>query len=252
MCNERGYLNRKHLPIIFPGKFGLLLLERSCVCWQHLLCVDLHHPQEILVHNRRGLLFGASQCHVERVQEPGEKCSSVSLLCDLKLLLAAEHDRLQHLVWAHMGLEVLHVPQFSDQLSKPGDQLKADVSWWSFDILVVILVQEKIPQSLHMGHSLENDIKVVIGLDVVQSNHPWCVVCSIISTGLPGACFEPPDQLLVKGGVEDVEDVVEAGVDDLVVVREAVELVGPQIEEHAVPGLQGVRVGVSVAASTLE
>ena len=42
-----------------------------------------------------------------------------NLLCDLKLLLTAEHDRLQHLVGADVGLEVLHIPQFSDQLSKP-------------------------------------------------------------------------------------------------------------------------------------
>ena len=94
-------------------------------------------------------------------------------------------------------------------------------------------------------------LSILSYLDVVQTHNSRDVFGSIVGPRLLGAGGQPLDELGGEGGVEDVEDVVEAGVDDLVVVGEAVELVGPQVEEHAVPGLQGVRVGVSVAASTL-
>ena len=42
----------------------------------------------------------------------------------------------------------------------------------------------------------------------------------------PGARLQPSDQLLVKGWIENIEDVGQGGVDDLVVVWQAVELVG--------------------------
>ena len=48
----------------------------------------------------------------------------------------------------------------------------------------------------------------------------------------PGARLQPSDQLLVKGWIENIEDVGQGGVDDLVVVWQAVELVGGQVQEH--------------------
>ena len=51
---------------------------------------------------------------------------------------------------------------------------------------------------------------------------------------LPGACFESPDQLLVEGGVEDIEDICQGSVNNLVVVGQAVELVGCQVQVNSV------------------
>ena len=50
----------------------------------------------------------------------------------------------------------------------------------------------------------------------------------------PSACFQSPDQLLVEGGVEDIEDICQRSVNDLVVVRQAVELVGCQVQVNSV------------------
>ena len=51
---------------------------------------------------------------------------------------------------------------------------------------------------------------------------------------LPGACFESPDQLLVEGGVEDIEDIRQGSVNNLVVVRQTVKLVGCQVQVNSV------------------
>ena len=48
----------------------------------------------------------------------------------------------------------------------------------------------------------------------------------------PGARLQPSDQLLVKGWIENIEDVGQGGVDDLIVVWQAVELVGGQVQEY--------------------
>ena len=50
----------------------------------------------------------------------------------------------------------------------------------------------------------------------------------------PSACFQSPDQLLVKRGVEDIEDICQRSVNDLVVVRQAVELVGCKVQVNSV------------------
>ena len=64
-------------------------------------------------------LLAAAQREVERVEQPLEELDRVALVRDLELLLRAQHHRLQHLVRAHMRLEVLRVPQLPDQLAEP-------------------------------------------------------------------------------------------------------------------------------------
>ena len=87
----------------------------------------------------------------------------------------------------------------------------------------------------------------------------------------PGACFESPDQLLVKGGVEDVEDVREGSINHLIVVGQAVELVRCQVQVNTVAfahtedclksrhnsenvsyEIEPVCIGMGVIASSLE
>ena len=72
-----------------------------------------------LVYDARICLLGAAEGEVEGVQQPREEGHGVALLRDLKLLLRAEHDGLQHLVGADVRLEVLRVPQLPYQLAKP-------------------------------------------------------------------------------------------------------------------------------------
>ena len=62
---------------------------------------------------------------------------------------------------------------------------------------------------------------------------------------VPGACFESPDQLLVKGGVEDIEDISQGSVNHLVVVWQAVKLVGCQVQINSVPFTHTVDYGMS-------
>ena len=54
------------------------------------------------------------------------------LLGDLELLLATKHYSLQHLVRTHVSFKVLHVPQLSDELSKPVLDNKTLAMWINF------------------------------------------------------------------------------------------------------------------------
>ena len=94
---------------------------------------------------------------------------------------------------------------FGTAHTSPGDKLEADISRWSLDIFVIVLIQEVVPQAFNMRHglnwlkvtsrvfiqnpdlNLEDDVEIVIGLDVVQSNHTGCIVGPIVSTGFPTA-----------------------------------------------------------------
>lgn len=65
-----------------------------------------------------------------------------------------------------------------------------------------------------------------------------------LSRGLPGAAPGPGGWQGVQGGPH--RDVLERGVDDLVVVGQAVELEGVQVEEDVVAELHAVDVGVGL------
>lgn len=80
---------------------------------------------------------------------------SNTLLCNLEVLLAAQHYSLQHLVGRHMGLKVSWIPKFAHQLTKPLHQEKHDVSRGPADSSVVFLLQEVISQRWNIRKSLE-------------------------------------------------------------------------------------------------
>ena len=44
--------------------------------------------------------------------------------------------------------------KFGTAHTSPGDKLEADISRWSLDVLVVVLIQEVVPQSFNMRHGL--------------------------------------------------------------------------------------------------
>ena len=93
--------------------------------------------------------------------------------------------------------------KFGTAHTSPGDKLEADIARWSLDIFVVVLIQEVVPQAFDMRHglkclkvtsrvltqnpdlNLKDDVEIVVGLDVVQSNHTGCIVGPIVSTGFP-------------------------------------------------------------------
>ena len=110
----------------------------------------------------------------------------------------------------NVSLEILWVPQFSDQFPKPCDQLKALIPGWPGleDVHVILWTEEVVPHPLDVGEQLENNVHVVIGLDVVQANHAGNVFSPVKGSCLLRASSQLGDQLRGECRVEDVEDVV--------------------------------------------
>ena len=107
-------------------------------------------------------------------------------MCDLKSFLAGKHHSLQHLMWTDVSLEVARVPQFAYQLSKPLHQKEEPIARWSFlgQLQVVFLPQEVGSQWWHMGKCLKDDVAVVVGFDVVETNNSCNVQHSSPASGL--------------------------------------------------------------------
>lgn len=74
---------------------------------------------------------------------------------DLKSLLAAEDDSLQHFVWTDVGLEVLWIPQLSNELTKPLRHHTQLIACWPFNAVVVVLSQEVISYGRDMRQRLQ-------------------------------------------------------------------------------------------------
>ena len=68
------------------------------------------------------------------------------MLRDLEALLAAQDDSLQHLVRGDVGLKIARVPQLPDQFSEPFHQQALLIARGTFDLVVVPLLQEVVPQ----------------------------------------------------------------------------------------------------------
>lgn len=64
--------------------------------------------------------------------------SFLTLFCDLKSLLAAEDNSLQHFMGRDVCLEIARVPEFSHQLSETLDQQEHDIPRRAFDILIIL------------------------------------------------------------------------------------------------------------------
>lgn len=79
----------------------------------------------------------------------------LTLLGDLKSLLAAKHNSLKHLMRRDMRLEISRVPELSHQLSKTLDQQEHDISWRTLDVLIIIFFQKVVPKRRNIRQSLE-------------------------------------------------------------------------------------------------
>jgi len=64
------------------------------------------------------------------------------LFSNLKLLLAAAHDGLQHLMWTDMSFEVARVPQLAQQLTEPLNENEHLVARRSLYVTIILLTQE--------------------------------------------------------------------------------------------------------------
>lgn len=73
------------------------------------------------------------------------KDSFLTLLGDLKSLLAAKDNSLKHLMGRDMRLEISRVPELSHQLSKTLDQQEHDIPRRTLDVLIIIFFQEVVP-----------------------------------------------------------------------------------------------------------
>ena len=65
-----------------------------------------------------------------------------------------------------MSLEILGIPQFSDEFPEPGDQLETLVTGRPRleDVEIVVSLQKIIPDSFNMRQRLQDDVHVVIRL----------------------------------------------------------------------------------------
>lgn len=81
--------------------------------------------------------------------------SFLTLLGDLKSLLAAKDDSLKHLVGRHMCLEISRVPELSHQLSKTLDQQEHDIPRRTLDVLIIVFFQEVVSERRNVRQSLE-------------------------------------------------------------------------------------------------
>lgn len=81
--------------------------------------------------------------------------SLLTLLGDLKGLLAAKDNSLKHLVGRDVCLEISRVPELSHQLSKTLDQQEHDIPWRTLNVLVIVFFQEVVPERRNIRQSLE-------------------------------------------------------------------------------------------------
>ena len=70
----------------------------------------------------------------------------------------------------NVSFEVLCVPQFADQFSETCDQLEAEVSGLSRDLVVIIFIEEVVPNTVHVRHSLQDHVQIIIGLSIKYFN----------------------------------------------------------------------------------
>ena len=94
-------------------------------------------------------------------------------------------------------------------------------------------------------------MKLNTDLNIVESDDTWEVHGSAEGSDLLVPLFDLPDQILRKGRVQNVDNVAERGVDDLVVVGQAVELLRLQVQVDPMAQVDAVGVRVSVSAATL-
>lgn len=81
--------------------------------------------------------------------------SLLTLLGDLKGLLAAKDNSLKHLVGRDVCLEISRVPELSHQLSKTLDQQEHDIPWRTLNVLIIVFFQEVVPERRNIRQSLE-------------------------------------------------------------------------------------------------
>ena len=79
----------------------------------------------------------------------------LTLLGDLKGLLAAKDNSLKHLMGRHVCLKISGVPELSHQLSKTLDQQEHDIPWRTLDVLIIVFFQEVVPKRRNIRQSLE-------------------------------------------------------------------------------------------------
>ena len=89
-------------------------------------------------------------------------------------------------------------------------------------------------------------------LNIVETHNAGKVCGSAESPNFFVPLFNFVDQVWREGGVENVDNVAEGGVDDLVVVGQAVELLRLQVQVDPMTDADAVGVRVGVVTATLK
>lgn len=158
---------------------------------------------------------------MQLVQQPAHELDGVSLLGDLEPPGARERHLLQELVRRDLGLEKLRVPDLLRQLREP----PYEFGRFRFNLeLRGVGVEEEVAKRRDMEEGVNDDVEVVIGLDIVESDISGEVGAGGEVVRDLGEVGEASDLGGGEAGVENVEDAGERGVGDLVAVGEDIKL----------------------------
>lgn len=152
----------------------------------------------------------------------------------------------------YVRFEIPWIPHFSHELTEPLDQGKFRITRPA-DVPIVFLAQKVIAQWGDVDQRLQHNVTVVIAFDVVQSNDAWVIQCTIDCTRrFNVGAVDFADGIVVERRIQQVFDVIERCIDDLVVVRQTVELQIVQIEEDMMRLGHRVCVCVRICTTALE
>jgi len=158
---------------------------------------------------------------MQLVQQPTHKLDRITLSGDLEPPSTRQRHLLQELMRRHLSFKQLRVPHFPRQLCEPLDELGG--FRFGFEGLVV-WVEEEVSKGRNVKEGVNDDVEVVVGFDVVETDVAWEVRVGGEIVGGVGEVGETSDLGRGETRIKDVDDVGERGIRDFVTVGEDVEL----------------------------
>jgi len=128
------------------------------------------------------------------------------------------------------------VPEFSDEGAETDGKLGGYVGEW--------MEKEEVPERTDMRESLNNNVEVVIGFDVVHANESRTVSLVRQIDRLFCIFVQPLDVWFCKLRINDILDIFQTLVVDFVSFRQNVDPLRLHVDEDMVTDFQSMKVGV--------
>lgn len=104
-----------------------------------------------------------------------------------------------------------------------------------------------------MGQRLQNDVAIVVCFYIVHSNNPRRINSSIYRTGhFLILLVQVSDVPTGENRIQHILNIVQRRIDNLVIVRQAIELQRGQVQKHVMRLSHRVRVSVCIGSPSLE